>query len=789
MWQFTQSIGSSLDHAYLLAAMAICAFGSVGTIVIADRVPGRRRQLWIALVGACGSATVWSTQFIAVLAYRPEFPMSFEPYRMAGSLLAGIAPLAAGTAIAMSAGGRGRLIALGGCLIGGGIAVQHYLGTAAVRIPGVLVREHTLVGLSVIGSMVLGVLVAWLLARRGRLADRAMSALALALLIVWMHTTAMGSLTVEFGYWTRDSVDSLSRETLASVTIASAGLVISLGLVGALFDRRRATDLHKQAHRFQLLSDSALEALIVHRDGCVVDANAAARRLLSLDPFPKGGSLFALVDGLTSDALEPRDEPLEVNLTAIDGRRFAAEVRGQPILLVDGTPAQVLAIRDISARKQAELRLAHQALHDPLTNLPNRRLTEELIERMREQAAQSAGRFAVLVVDVDNLKTINDIHGYAAGDRALQAVARQISERLGDGDVLGRLEGDGYVVATAARNQPHDSLIFAEQLLKRAALPIEGEGTLTTLSISIGIAVYPDDGRNAADLVRNAGTAMYRAKSDGRGVVRFFEPKMNAALEARRALEGRLRRAIAEGQLTVAYQPVVDSRSRRTMGFEALARWTDEKLGSVSPGAFITVAEDTGLIIPLGEQVLRTACRDAMTWPRPLWVAVNLSAAQFSDPKLVEKIEGILRETGLPGERLTLEITESILIDSRQRVLQVLTELKRLGVSIAMDDFGTGYSSLSYLQSFSFDKIKIDRSFVSGLADGSQNLSIISAMVALGRSLDMRVVAEGVETPAQAHQLRDMACHELQGFLIARPMPASAVQAYMHRDLSIVAVS
>ncbi len=294
------------------------------------------------------------------------------------------------------------------------------------------------------------------------------------------------------------------------------------------------------------------------------------------------------------------------------------------------------------------------------------------------------------------------------------------------------------------------------------------DGTEAVVSASIGITVYPHDGQTIAEFIRNADTAMYRAKADGKATFRFFEHQMNEALQARHALESRLRKAVADRQLSIAYQPLVDCRTRRPEGFEALLRWWDATLGDVPPSEFIPIAKETGLIISLGEFALRQACEDASSWPEPLRVAVNLSPVQFRRPGLSETVAGILEETGLSGSPLELEITESILIENRDQILETLRALKDLGVHISMDDFGTGYSSLSYLQSFPFDKIKIDRTFVSSLTDRSQSAHIIKAITAMGRSLDMKVVAEGVETEEHLHEISQLSCDEVQGYYIAR---------------------
>jgi diguanylate cyclase (GGDEF)-like protein len=382
-------------------------------------------------------------------------------------------------------------------------------------------------------------------------------------------------------------------------------------------------------------------------------------------------------------------------------------------------------------------------------------------------------------MDLDGFKLVNDMHGHHAGDELIRVVGRRIAAALRDADVAARFGGDEFAVLQTCASQPGQAMALAERLLDALHAPIRLQDAEVTISVSIGVALFPDDGTTAEDLLRNADTAMYRAKADGKATCRFFEPQMDAAIMARRRLENGLRRAVAEERLALVYQPIVDSVGRAPLGFEALLRWEHEELGSIPPSEFIPVAEDTGLIVPIGDYVLRRACSDAATWPAPLRVAVNLSAVQFRRKGLVQSVQRALAESGLAGDRLELEITETLLIENRDEALRVLRELKDLGVRIAMDDFGTGYSSLSYLQCFPFDKIKIDRIFVADLPNNSQNASIVQAITAMGRSLHMRVVAEGVETAHQADVLKGLSCDEMQGYLIARPMPARDVGGFL----------
>jgi diguanylate cyclase (GGDEF)-like protein len=473
------------------------------------------------------------------------------------------------------------------------------------------------------------------------------------------------------------------------------------------------------------------------------------------------------------------ERTMELALRRPDGSTFPAEICRRRMQLTDGADGELLAIRDLTARKESERRLAHLALHDALTELPNRQFFLELAQKNISLAQRTGERFALLSLDLDDFKLINDMHGHAAGDELIRVTAKRIVATLRDADISARLVGDGFAVVQQCATQPHQAISLAERLIEALHVPIHFEGEDIAISVSVGVALYPDDGTSVETLLRNSETAMYRAKADGKATCRFFESQMDAALDARRKLEQGLRRAVIDNRLSVVYQPIVDSGCRTPLAFEALLRWDDPELGMIMPNDFIPVAEETGLIVPIGEFVLRRACVDAMLWPPSLRVAVNLSAVQFRRKGLVDTVRRALSDSGLPGHRLELEVTETLLVENRDDALRVLKELKTLGVRIAMDDFGTGYSSLSYLQCFPFDKIKIDRVFVSDLPGNQQNASIVRAVAAMGRSLQMRVVAEGVQTDVQADLMKELECHEMQGFLIARPMAAVDINEFL----------
>ncbi len=434
---------------------------------------------------------------------------------------------------------------------------------------------------------------------------------------------------------------------------------------------------------------------------------------------------------------------------------------------------------DITDRKEAERRVEHAASHDSLTDLPNRVLFRNRLHQQLAESRRTGGAVALLYLDLDRFKTVNDTLGHGAGDALLRETARRMAGVLRTEDTLGRLGGDEFAVLQSGDATPASARALAERLVEAASEPFHLAGRQVSVGLSVGIALSPQDGADADGLFKNADLALYRAKMAGRNTYRFYEPAMDAAQQERQALELDLRQALARGEFALHYQPLLDLASGTISGCEALVRWHHRTRGTIPPGSFIPLAEETKLVVPLGEWVLREACREAATWERPMRVSVNVSAIQFRQAGLVQSVVGALAASGLPPERLELEITETVLINEGE-ALKTLHQLRALGVRIALDDFGTGYSSLSYLRRFPFDKIKIDRSFVKEI-DNPDTAAIVRAMVGLGSRLGIAITAEGVETQAQLDQVRAEGCTEAQGYLISRPGPARDVLAPLER--------
>jgi diguanylate cyclase (GGDEF)-like protein len=438
---------------------------------------------------------------------------------------------------------------------------------------------------------------------------------------------------------------------------------------------------------------------------------------------------------------------------------------------------------EMEQRERSRATIVHLAHHDALTDLGNRLLFHKHLGDAVVHRRRHGGDLAVLFIDLDGFKTINDTLGHLTGDSVLKHLACRLRNTLRESDKIGRLGGDEFAIIQFGDEQPKKAAALATRLLELIREPFNIDGQRLVISASIGIAVADGDYQDADQLLRAADLAMYRAKADGRGRFRFFEPEFDRQVQERRDLEVALRAAVDHDVLEIHYQPLVNLQTNRISGFEALSRWEDPQRGFVPPSTFITLAEEVGLIDLIGERVLMRACAEAASWPENITVAVNLSAAQFQSDHLVSTVKNALAASGLSPSRLEVEITESIFLQDSESNLAVLTQLGDLGVKISMDDFGTGYSSLGYLRSFPFDKIKIDRSFIRDLPTSQSSVAIVRAICGLARSFGASTTAEGVETDDQLTQIRAEGCTEVQGYIFGRPLPASEIPALLARPL------
>jgi diguanylate cyclase (GGDEF)-like protein len=460
----------------------------------------------------------------------------------------------------------------------------------------------------------------------------------------------------------------------------------------------------------------------------------------------------------------------------------------------DGRAQRVIGVAmNITERKMAEQRVAHMAHHDALTGLPNRVLLRDRIQQAIAQAHRAGTQLAVLFLDLDRFKTINDSLGHQLGDRLLQSVASRILVCVREGDTVSRVGGDEFVIVIPGIESAVDASSVASKILEVLASAFHLQGNDLHVAASIGISLYPSDGADAETLMRNADTAMYHAKDTGRANYQFFTQHMNVAAQQRLQLENSLRRALENHEFQLHYQPLYDLRDRSITGFEALLRWYPPGGAvMVPPGEFIGAAEESGLIVAIGEWVLREAVKQARTWQspgRPIAVSVNVSANQLSRSNFVDRVRRLLQETGIDPTLIELEVTESVIIEGGGEAQEALHQLAALGVGIAIDDFGTGYSGLAYLKRLPIDTVKIDQSFVRDLTVDPEDAAIVTAIVAMARSLGVDVIAEGVETEEQLEELKRLGCHRAQGYLLARPMTASAAIKFLDRSAANTAAA
>ena len=557
-------------------------------------------------------------------------------------------------------------------------------------------------------------------------------------------------------------------------------------------------ELRIQNMRFEAAVNNMSQGLIFFdKDGRLIISNTRFAEQFKLDAgLLKAGThvddmLRASNKGPTSTGLS--DEDLLASrhkMAATSGQ--SSTIREQAdgrVFWVSQQPTEdggwVITFDDITARRQAEARISYLALHDAMTDLPNRVQFRECLDSAIEaQRTSVASRypgqgFAVLLVDIDNFKSINDIYGHPVGDAFLSEIALRMKSLIRKRDVVARLGGDEFVILQRNLRGAEDAAKLATRLVSLLSEPLVVEGLTLSCGASIGISLAPEDSMDAKLLLKRADLALYRAKDNGKSTFSFYDASMDDDLEARRLLELELRQAVGRNELIVYYQPQIQVLSGETTGFEALVRWLHPTRGMVPPLDFIPLAEETGLINAVGEWVLRAACLEAAKWPSHLNIAVNISPVQVKSRNLVQVVVGALQMSGLPAQRLELEITESIFLQEDEQTLSSLRELRALGVKFAIDDFGTGYSSLSSLRRFPFDKLKIDRSFVKDVTTRRDSVQIIHAVIGLGRSLGINTTAEGVENEAQLELLRAEGCTEVQGFMFGRPMPAADLEPFL----------
>ncbi len=776
------------DWRLVLLASIVCFLASAVAISLFHRAQastGRGRWVWLSLDAAATGYGIWATHFIAILAYQHTFGAGYNLGLIILSLLLAVLATAAGLIIALGSFGRWNG-AIGGAVVGLGIGVMYFTGMAALDLPGSVIWSLNLVAAAIASGILFSALALFVATRRNDWGNTLAAVILLTVAVVSTHFTAMGAMAFRPDQTSISGEAPFSPDTLSALLAGMAALILGMCLVGALSDRQSKDKLQQQ----KVLLDAALAHLsqgicMYDANGCVVLFNDRYLRMTKFSGASlKGRCLLDLLKQRFASgdfAEDPETYYTQLIAKLKEGKSISKIIEaagGHTLRLIDH-PMQgggwVTTIEDITDWKEAQAQIAHMARHDALTNLPNRTLFHEELEQALTRITRNE-QVAVLCIDLDHFKDVNDSLGHPVGDDLLKEVAHRLSDCVRKTDTVARLGGDEFAIVQAGGElQAAHASALASRLVEVMAVPYDIQGQQIIIGASVGVSVAPNDGTDPDQLLRNADMALYLAKADGRGAYRFFEPGMDARAQARRLMMLDLRAALVRNEFEVYYQPIYDLETDRIICFEALVRWNHPLRGMIMPQNFIALAEESGLIIPIGGWVLQRACMDAASWPQHVSVAVNLSPAQFKNPNLVSSIIGAVTAANLAPKRLEIEITESVLLQDSEATLGALHQLREFGVHISMDDFGTGYSSLSYLRSFPFDKIKIDQSFVHELAAQGDSLAIVRAVTGLGKSLGIATTAEGVETKEQLALLRTEGCTEVQGFLLSQPRPASQI--------------
>ena len=788
------------EHDYWLVGLAalVCVATAVTSFLmysIACASHGGRRLGWAVITGVCTGSGIWATHFVAMLAYRGALPTYYEPITTLGSLLVAIALAACGFALA--ARGDWASLGLGGAVVGLAIGVMHYVGMQALLVPGHLSWDASLVTSSLLIGVVLSA--AAMLAFQRKTGTQAIAAASglLTLAICGLHFTAMGAVTIQPDPTIAFQGYGINRVEMALAVAAVTSIVLLTALAAAAIQR---TSLRYEAvlREQNSLFEAALHHLPVglsmfDSEQRLIMCNPAYRRLYDLGETLscRGASFSDIVldyvrraggsaDGTRMDSARGwitehlsklrLGDAFTETLRLADGRSIFKRVG--PITGGGWVDVQ----EDITAIQKSGEKIEWLARHDALTGIANRFQFRERLERQFECYDPRLG-FALHWIDLDHFKQINDQYGHQVGDGYLKSVANRLATSLRAGDLVGRLGGDEFAILQVGGGRKDLAEQFAARVLKNISQPHEILGHKLNAGASIGIALAPEHGQDPDHLFASADAALYYAKLNGRAAAVVYEPACVEAASPPNPLKAELQQVVERDELVLHYQPIVDLREKRVSSFEALMRWKHPSRGMIPPSEFIGLAEETGAIVHMGNWALKQACMDAKSWPDRIKVSVNVSAVQLESGDLYDAVVNALAAASLEPERLQLEITETVLMRDSQRTQGILRKLNSLGVTVALDDFGTRFSTLNCLRSFPFKKVKIDRSFVHDVSEHHDKLAIVRSIADLASELNMRSVAEGVETAADLTAVSAAGYDAAQGFYFSLPVPARAVQS------------
>ncbi|WP_042200945.1 EAL domain-containing protein [Paenibacillus camerounensis] len=785
---------------YLIAVAASYTVLELAGIVGISK--GRRRAFWIVFGAVIMGMGIWSMHFVGMLALKLPVAVAYNLMVVLLSVL--VAVVASLVALIVISHFRRGLIPLfmSGLLLACGIFGMHYIGMFAMQI-GISYRADYVTlsfAVALIASIAALGLSSQIMMNRKAVGQRKklISALVMGLAIVGMHYTGMLGATFEpeNRSWLNTGV-VLDQKWLAYVIAGGTLFTLGMSIIGVYISRRfsrKDTELLISEKWYRSLYENNQDAIVsIDLNLRIIGSNPAATAITGISSKEfKEQPLTSMLDIITIDDQQPiRDMFIqslagervsyETAITHRSGQKVDISINISPVM-VDGQVAGIYVIaRDITEEKQAKEQTRYLIFHDELTGLPNRRMFDQLVTQTIEDHQEGQEPFAVLVMDFDRFKLINDTLGHLYGDLFLQEMSSRILDNvLNERMTLARLEGDEFALLCRFSREKMNVTDIAEQMMSAIKQPMHLKGRDLYVTASIGISFYPGHGQTAEELLKNAGTAMYEVKKNGRNDYHFFSEDLNGQIMEQLELESDLRKGLERGEFTVHYQPQIRTADKeQIIGVEALVRWNHPVKGLLGPGMFIPAAEVTGRIVELGNFVLREACRQMRQWHDaggPLIpVAVNLSSQQFLQYNLLEDIRDILRETGLAPEYLELEITESMMMDA-SRASAILNDLVKSGVRISLDDFGTGYSSLGYLKLYPIHKVKIDRSFISGITDSSHDRAIVATILTMAEHLGMQVIAEGIETKEQLDILVGSGCRDIQGYYYSKPLAAEELE-------------